>query len=421
MPRTARYEPDGVVTGYSGAHLHRLDRLGKSFFAGNTNRNDSLVGKCFREFLGHGALLREAANVTSFTKLPKRWEATWVEQNTVERLEKHPAVRFGLPAAAIVGCTLLIMFGVSYFGSSYAYTAIGALLLLTGYLCGWGSLGVVVMLSLALIVTAGPSVTVPRVDWAVSAGGTPPSSVLYHRPEEPGPVQMRSEYALDDVIGDMDDAFGRVRALVGWVNGRWSHSSSNMPSSNDPLVILREAADGASFRCVEYSIVLVGAAQAMGMPARVVGLKTRWAETARAGAGHVVAEIWLDDLEKWIVADPQLGYVFKADGGPLNAVELGQALARGPGSVEVLTADGRVGWLQKNRYLVFMGPYLFYFGVQYDQRVFLPEEERVRGAMMLVPNGAPDLKVVQRQTPLDIDHYTSSLDAMYAGPETARW
>ncbi len=133
-----------------------------------------------------------------------------------------------------------------------------------------------------------------------------------------------------------------------------------------PLVILSEATDGASFRCVEYSIVMVGAAQAMGMPARVVGFKTRWAVTARSGAGHVVAEIWLDDLQKWVLADPQLGYVFMANGVPLNAVELREALVQGTGSVEVLSADGSVRWLQKNRYLVFMGPYLFHFAVQYD-------------------------------------------------------
>lgn len=246
-------------------------------------------------------------------------------KNVIEMLEKHPAVRFGLPVLAIVACTLLFLFGISYFGSIYTYIAIGVILLVTGYLCGWLALGAVVTLSLALILTTGPYMVVPRVQWVESAGE--PSPLLYHSPDDPGPAQLRVEYELDDVLSGIDDQFEQVAALAGWVNSRWSHSGTNMPSSLNPLVILEEAEEGASFRCVEYSVVMAGAAQAMDMPARVVGLKTRHAATARSGAGHVVAEVWLDDLGKWVVADPQFGYVFMSDGVPLNAVELGETLA----------------------------------------------------------------------------------------------
>ena len=337
-------------------------------------------------------------------------------KNVIEMLERHPAIRFGLPVVAIVGCTLLYLFGISYFGTT-TYIAIGVLLLLAGYFCGWGALGVVVTLSLGLIFIAGPYIVVPNVQWAEHADGSP-SLFLYHSPDDPGPAQLRAEYQLDDVIRGIEDEFEKVAALAGWVNSRWSHSGTNTPSSSNPLVILREAADGASFRCVEYSVVMAGAAQSMGMPARVVGLKTRHAATARSAAGHVVAEVWLEDLEKWVVVDPQLGYVFRAEGVPLNAVELGKALVQGPGSVEILSADGPVGWIQKTRYLLFMGPYLFHFDSLYDQRVFLTEEERTRGGMMLVPKGAPDLRVFQRRNPLEIDYFTSSVDDFYVVPET---
>ena len=334
-------------------------------------------------------------------------------KNVIEMLEKHPAVRFGLPAVAIVACTLLFLFGISYFGNA-SFIAIGVILLVTGYLCGWGALGVVVTLSLAIILTAGPYMVVPRVQWAESAGE--PSPFLYHCPDDPGPAQLRAEYGLGDVIGGIDDQFEQVAALAGWVNSGWSHSSTNKPSSLNPLVILKEAEEGSSFRCVEYSVVMAGVAQAMDMPARVVGLKTRHAASARSGAGHVVAEVWLDDLEKWAVADPQFGYVFMSGGVPLNAVELGEALARGPGSVEVLSADGPVGWLRKTNSLLFIGPYLFHFDSFYDQRVFLPEEERrAKGGMMLVPDGAPDLKEANRQPLFNLD-YTSVVDAFYVAP-----
>ena len=339
-------------------------------------------------------------------------------KNVIEKLEKHPVVRFGLPVVAVVGCVVLFLFGMSYFGSTYAYIAIGVLLLVTGFFHSWRVIGAVVALSLAFILVAGPSLVVPGVQWA-EAGGTA-SPLMYHSPDDPGPAQLRAEYGLDDVIEGIDDEFERMVALTGWVNSRWSHSGSNKPSSSNPLVILKEAADGASFRCVEYSVVMVGAAQALGMPARIVGLKTRRAATARAAAGHVIAEVWLDDYEKWAAADPQLGYVFRADGVPLNAVELGEALSQRSGSVELLSADGPVGWYRKNRYMLFVGPCLFHFDTPYDQRVFLPEEERTSGGKMLVPDGANDLKVFQRENPLDIDYFTSSVDAFYVAPESVR-
>jgi len=54
----------------------------------------------------------------------------------------------------------------------------------------------------------------------------------------------------------------------------------------------------------------------------------------------------------------------------------------------------------------------------YDQRVFLPEHERTSGGMMLLPDGAPNLKVFQRRHYLNFD-YTSSVDDFYVNPETA--
>lgn len=52
------------------------------------------------------------------------------------------------------------------------------------------------------------------------------------------------------------------------------------------------------FRCVEYSIVAAGALNALGIPARTVGLRTKYVETELWSAGHVVAEAYLKDLGK---------------------------------------------------------------------------------------------------------------------------
>ena len=63
------------------------------------------------------------------------------------------------------------------------------------------------------------------------------------------------------------------------------------------------------------------------MPSRVLGLKRRDVETAKSGAGHVVAEVWLDQFNKWVFVDGQCGAIPEKDGCPLNAVEFQKSIA----------------------------------------------------------------------------------------------
>ena len=110
---------------------------------------------------------------------------------------------------------------------------------------------------------------------------------MYHSPEEPGSVQLRTEYNLDDVIKGIDDEFQQVTALAVWTNSRWSHSGSNKPLSRNPRVIIEEAGDGTSFRYVEYSLVMAAAVQALGMPARMLG----WGSKPGMQPQHVQVQV----------------------------------------------------------------------------------------------------------------------------------
>ncbi len=51
-------------------------------------------------------------------------------------------------------------------------------------------------------------------------------------------------------------------------------------SSSNPLMILEEVDEGGSFRFLTCSVVMVGAAQAMDIPAQLVGLKNRTGKAA---------------------------------------------------------------------------------------------------------------------------------------------
>ncbi|HEX5502428.1 MAG TPA: transglutaminase-like domain-containing protein [Thermomicrobiales bacterium] len=232
-------------------------------------------------------------------------------------------------------------------------------------------------------------------------------------PEEPYLAGLRAEYRLDRVVAGAESDFDAVRAVKAWTRARWEHDGDNEPRRSDPLAILREAEQGKRFRCVEYAIVLGGALTALGIPARVVGLKMADCATRERGAGHVVAEAFLRDRQRWVVVDGQWDAIPTLDGQPLNAVEFQRALALAtPGlGVAGFSRD------QAEDYFAWIAPYLFYFDVALDNRFGDDRPGYGRDArLMLVPVGAAAPRVFQRRWPLDDFVYTNSLRAFYPCP-----
>ena len=240
-----------------------------------------------------------------------------------------------------------------------------------------------------------------------------PASLPYqfrrHAPDEPYLAGLRAEYALDKVVAGKKDDYEKVRAVSRWVRSRWEHNGSNEPQKPDPISILQEAAQGKRFRCVEYSVVLSAALNAIGIPARVLALKTEDVETRESGAGHVVTEAYLADAKKWVMVDGQWDVIPTLKGRPLSAVELQQALARGARGLNVETFSGA----QAQNYFQWVAPYLFYFDTKFDSRF---EGAQPTYSLMLVPVGAKEPKVFQRKWGIGRMVYTHSLTAFYAKP-----
>lgn len=121
-------------------------------------------------------------------------------------------------------------------------------------------------------------------------------------------------------------AWQTAQAMLAWVTGRWKHANAHM-EIDDAVECLRRVDEGQRYACVEYSLVLSQALNAVGIPARRVSLRQASYHTG-VGRGHVVSEAWVDDLNRWVLLDGQNGlYWTAADGEPLGAVEL-QRLAR---------------------------------------------------------------------------------------------
>jgi len=249
----------------------------------------------------------------------------------------------------------------------------------------------------------------PELEWDTSESG-PGISLLQDSPNDSGMLVLRERYKLDQLVRGANSDLERLRRIVDWVHGQWKHSGSNVPTRRDPLTILGEARAGKQFRCVEYAVVTAACARALGMPARVLALKRKDVETAESGAGHVVAEVWLRDRQKWVFADAQFAVIPALAGLPLNAVEFQEAIARhkkplslGPGW------SGR----KKRFYLRWVAPYLYYFDFALDQRFFLDRNQKQPGRIMLVPKGASRPHVFQRRFPIRDCTYVSNPQVFY--------
>jgi transglutaminase-like putative cysteine protease len=226
-------------------------------------------------------------------------------------------------------------------------------------------------------------------------------------PGDPYLTRLREEYALDSLVAGRKSEYEKVRAVSRWVRSRWEHNGSNMPEKPDPISILEEAKQGKRFRCVEYSAVLAGALNAVGIPARVVSLLTEDVETRESGAAHVVAEAYLADRKKWVMVDGQWDVIPTLKGRPLGAVEFQRALARRAKGLGVDTFSG----VKADGYFEWVAPYLFYFITKFDGRYGVAA---ARKELVLVPVGAKEPKVVQRKWPIGDVVYTHSLRAFNA-------
>lgn len=96
---------------------------------------------------------------------------------------------------------------------------------------------------------------------------------------------------------------------------------------------------------------------------------------------HSVAEVWIEQFKKWVLADGQYGGIAELKGVPLNGVELQRALAEEqPVNCRVCTSRCG-GWKQ------FIAPNMYYFKIVDDQRPWW--SAGVFRQLVPVPKGAP--------------------------------
>lgn len=232
--------------------------------------------------------------------------------------------------------------------------------------------------------------------------------------------RLRRENGLQQLTARAPQRRDQALLVSQWVHGLWRHSGRNEPSAPDALTIIREAKAGKNFRCVEYAKVTTDALLALGFKARVLALKTRDAETRRAGAGHVLTEVWLPEHRKWALLDAQFDLMPTLHQVPLSAVELQAAWVQNQ-PVSFIQAGGAAAPGRQRAYRRFVQRYLHFYEVAFDQRPTPapggPLQLAGKSGLMLVPAGSKPPAVFQRRFPLDYLLTTSSVADFYPTPE----
>ena len=80
---------------------------------------------------------------------------------------------------------------------------------------------------------------------------------------------------------------------------------------------------------------MVGAAEAAGLDARVVvATFTFWKSPGTEG--HVMTEVWIPELKKWVLMDAMWDLTFTVNGVPASALEIYNSVRRNPGSISAI-------------------------------------------------------------------------------------
>lgn len=155
---------------------------------------------------------------------------------------------------------------------------------------------------------------------AFSEGNGPDIIYRFDCPEY---ALLREKYPLPAEGGDLE----KTMYLLAWVNQHIRHTGGyDNSDKQDALTLLSLAYDTAyGINCLAMSIVLCECLLAVHVRARVVYMMPQSAED---GDNHVVVEVFVPELGKWILLDPTYGSMcLDLRGNFLNLYEIRRRIA----------------------------------------------------------------------------------------------
>lgn len=242
---------------------------------------------------------------------------------------------------------------------------------------------------------------------------TPEVNFNFRYPDTHDPVLIELKELATITIDPQATELERVKNILGYAHGMFTHNGDNQPSSLDPITIIKEARLGKEFRCVEYSLLAVALLWAYAIPARMVGLKTSDVETREYGAGHAVIEFWGPDFEKWIMCDVQAGIIPSSLSSLLSAFELGEKVKHDL-SIDYVPVNGsrfakNSSFATMQSYTDWVKEYLYFFDTPIEI-IFSDTDLSKQQIAMLVPQGVKPPKMFQNLFAMNAVYTHSMLD-----------
>ncbi len=224
-------------------------------------------------------------------------------------------------------------------------------------------------------------------------------------------VKLRNDFNLDNVVKSAKSDYEKVKLIQTWVHKRWKHDGNNAPKFNDAYYILKQAEKGERFRCVEYSLVTCECLRSIGLIVRNMGIWTKDISDVDRGGAHVINEVYLRGLQKWIFLDPQFDIIITENEVPLNAVEIQNAIAE-QRNIQVVSISKTIS---PRAYISWIRPYLYYFTISINKgRV--TKLDRIFGIkknLTLYPLNASKPQHFQGLFPINTSYFTNSIQDIY--------
>lgn len=219
--------------------------------------------------------------------------------------------------------------------------------------------------------------------WSNQLSDNPPT-FYYPNIMRPYMRRLKETYGIEELVKDARNDIDRVRIVCNWVHNRWQHQGMCPRQPNDPIAILEAAKAGTGFSCYEYSIVLAGCLNSIGIKTRIVVLLPRFVDQSPSGSYHVVAEAYLENRKKWVMADAQFNSVPTLNNYPLSIVELQNTLTRRLGDVDFGSVEEQYHRSYPHDILV----NIHYLYTPLDNRIVGAQSPvNQSGGLMLVPLG----------------------------------
>lgn len=141
-------------------------------------------------------------------------------------------------------------------------------------------------------------------------------------------VQMLKEFIQQRFKPRMQSDIQSFSDILSWINSRWDHDGAISPTNMSSMEILEAAENGRNFSCNEYANVFTDIMHSLGYVCRTIGVATEDIGYGGMGVSHSLCEAWSNDLNKWILIDPQFGLLVKHGKQYVHYAELQDLLSK---------------------------------------------------------------------------------------------